>query len=88
MAWTVELTPEAGAGLKEIGAADAKRILKFLSERLEGRDNPRDIGKPLKGNLREYWRYRVGDYRLFCRLEDNIVTVFVVHVAHRREAYK
>ena len=59
MAWTVELTPEARTALKEIGAADAKRILKFLSERLEGRDNPRDTGKALKGSLREYWRYRL-----------------------------
>jgi len=87
MAWTVELTPEAHASLKNIGAADARRILKFLN-RLEGRDNPRGIGASLKGSLREYWRYRVGDHRLFCRLEDKVVTVFVVHIAHRREAYK
>ena len=88
MAWTVEITPEARAVLKEIGDADSKRILKFLDQRIEGRDNPRNTGKPLKGNLREYWRYRVGDYRLFCRLEDDIVTVFVVHVGHRNKVYK
>ena len=88
MAWKVEITPEARAGLKRLGAAEAQRVLKFLFERLQGRDNPREIGEALKGNLREYWRYRVGDYRIFCRLEDNIVTVFVVHIGHRREVYK
>lgn len=88
MAWKVEITPEASAELKNLGTTEARRILKFLFERLQNRDDPRKIGEALKGNLREFWRYRVGDYRLLCRLEDGIVTVYVVHVAHRREVYK
>ena len=88
MAWKVEITPEARADLKKIGAADAQRILKFLFERLQNRENPRETGEALKGNLREFWRYRVGDYRIFCRHENSIITVFVVHILHRREAYK
>ena len=88
MAWQVEITPEARAGLKKLGAAEAQRILKFLFERLQNKENPRETGEPLKGNLREFWRYRVGDHRIFCRLEDGIVTVFVVHIGHRREVYK
>ena len=88
MAWQVEITPEARAGLKKLGAAEAQRILKFLFERLQNKENPRETGAPLKGNLREFWRYRVGDHRIFCRLEDGIVTVFVVHIGHRREVYK
>jgi len=88
MAWIVEITPEACAILKRIGGADAKRILKFLFQRLQNWESPREIGEALKGSLRDFWRYRVGDYRIFCRLEDNIVTVFVVHIRHRRDAYK
>ena len=88
MTWKVEVTPDAKADLKRIGAADARRILKFLFERLQNRENPRETGEALRGNLRDYWRYRVGDYRILCRLEDNIVTVFVVHAGHRREVYK
>ena len=88
MAWKVEITPEANAALKKLGAAEARRILAFLFERLQNRGDPREIGESLKGNLREFWRYRVGDYRILCRLEDDIVTVFVVHVGHRREVYK
>ena len=88
MAWKVEITPEARAEIKKLGEAEAQRILKFLFERLQNREDPREIGEYLKGNLREFWRYRVGDYRIFCRLEDSIVTVFVVHIGHRREVYK
>ncbi len=88
MAWKVNITPEANAELKRLGQAEAQRILKFLFDRLQHRDSPREIGEALKGNLREFWRYRVGDYRILCRLDDGIVTVFVVHVAHRREVYK
>ena len=88
MAWKVDITPEARAALRQIGTTDAQRILKFLFERLQHRENPRTTGEALKGNLRDFWRYRVGDYRIFCRLEDSIVTVFVVHIGHRREIYK
>ncbi|MCL1939271.1 MAG: type II toxin-antitoxin system RelE/ParE family toxin [Desulfovibrionaceae bacterium] len=88
MAWKVEITPEANAELKKLGTAEAQRILRFLFERLQSREDPREIGESLKGNLREFWRYRVGDYRVFCRLEGGIVTVFVIHIGHRREVYK
>ena len=88
MAWKVKITPEANAELKKLGRPEAQRILTFLSERLQHGENPREIGEALKGNLREFWRCRVGDYRIFCRLEDGIVTVFVVRIDHRREVYK
>jgi len=88
MGWKVELSLAAKADLARLGAAEAARILKFLYNRLEKRDNPRETGKPLKGSLREYWRYRVGDYRVICRLDDGIVTVLVVHIGNRREVYK
>lgn len=85
MAWRVEITPEASAELKKLGATEAQRILKFLFERLQNREDPREIGESLKGNLREFWRYRIGDYRILCHLEDGVATVFVVHIGHRRE---
>ena len=87
MGWKIEITPDARAALNKIGSTEAKRILKFLYERLQKRDDPRELGESLKGTLRAYWRYRVGDYRLICRLEDQIITVFVVHIGHRRGVY-
>jgi mRNA interferase RelE/StbE len=88
MAWKVNITPGARADLKKIGGAEAQRIVQFLYERLQFRENPRETGEALKGNLREYWRYRVGDYRILCRLEDDIVTVYVILVGHWREVYR
>lgn len=88
MAWKVEITPDAKAALKKLGTSEAQRVLNFLFNRLQNRENPREIGEALKGNLREYWRYRVGDYRIFCRLEDEKITVFVVHIGHRSDVYK
>jgi len=88
MAWKIRFSPQAKSDLQKLDTQEAGRVLKFLNERLQNRDNPRELGEPLKGVLREYWRYRVGDFRLLCRLEDSIVTVLVVRVAHRREVYK
>ncbi|MDE7055658.1 MAG: type II toxin-antitoxin system RelE/ParE family toxin [Lactobacillus sp.] len=88
MGWKVEITPEANVALKKLGTAEAQRVLKFLFNRIHGRENPREIGENLKGNLREYWRYRVGDYRILCRLEDENITVFVIQIGNRREIYK
>ena len=88
MAWTVELTPEAEAQLGKVDKVEAKRILKFLHERLRGRENPRELGEALKGVLRAYWRYRVGNYRILCRIEDRVMTVLVVQIDHRSVVYK
>lgn len=88
MAWKVELTPEAKRALDSLGKTDARRILKFLFDRPQHRENPRELGIPLKGRLHEFWRYRVGDYRIVCLLDDGRVTVIVVHVGHRSTVYK
>ena len=63
------------------------RILRFLNERIEGSSNPRKSGKPLRGELGDLWRYRLGDYRIVCRLENKVLVVFVVRVAHRKSVY-
>jgi mRNA interferase RelE/StbE len=86
--WQIEITEDAEKLLAKMGATEAKRIVKFLKGRLQQAENPRASGDALKGTLRDYWRYRVGDYRIICRIEDNILTVFVVHVGHRREVYR
>lgn len=88
MVWKVEITPEAHADIKKLGTAEAQRILKFLFDRVQSRENPREIGESLKGNLREYWRYRVGNNRILCRIEDEKITVFVIKIGNRREIYR
>ena len=71
MAWRIELTPEAIRDLARLGKPEAKRIRLFLRDRLALADDPRSLGKKLKGRLREFWRFRVGDYRILARLEND-----------------
>ena len=67
----------------------ARRILKFLFQRVDKLDNPREIGEALKGSeLGEFWKYRVGDYRIICGIEDDVLTVLVVRIGHRSKVYK
>jgi mRNA interferase RelE/StbE len=70
MAWKIEISPTA---LKQLGDLDkpvSKRILKFLRERIEKLEDPRQIGECLQGPLGKFWKYRVGNYRIICSLED------------------
>ena len=88
MAWKVELSAEADRQLSKLDAPQAQRILKFLYERVARLDDPRSIGQALHGSrLGEFWKYRVGDYRLICKLEDNRLIVLVLRLGHRREIY-
>lgn len=88
MAWQIEFTPDAEKQLSKIDRQSSKRIVSFLRERIATSENPRSLGKALKGVLREFWRYRVGDHRIICRIEDDRLLVLVVRVAHRREVYR
>ena len=89
MAYSVELSESAGREVGKIDASQAKRILKFLHQRVAKLDDPRSIGEALHGSrLGEFWKYRVGDYRLICKIEDDRLIVLVLRVGHRKEIYR
>ena len=89
MAYGVELAESADRELGKLDALQRKRILKFLHERVAKLDNPRSIGEALRGSeLGEFWKYRVGDYRLISKIEDERLVVLVLRVGHRREIYR
>ena len=89
MAWRIEFDPAARKELDKLGHETAKRIVKFLFERLAPTDNPRTLGEALKGaRLAELWKYRVGDYRIIADIQDDVVCILVVRVGNRREVYK
>jgi mRNA interferase RelE/StbE len=89
MAWSVELAESADRELGKLDVEPRRRILKFLSDRVAELDNPRSIGQALRGSkLGEFWKYRVGDYRLICRIEDERLVVLVLRIGHRREIYR
>ena len=87
MAWKVELTDTAKKQLARLDKTQAQRITKYL-RRVMLLEDPRDAGKALTGNLRTYWRYRVGDFRIICEIQDDKVIVLVLTIGHRREIYK
>ncbi len=89
MAWTIELTHTAVRQLERLDKEAGRRIWKFLRQRLAPMENPRSIGEALHGQrLGEFWKYRVGDYRLVARIEDDRLVVLVVRVGHRRDVYR
>jgi len=89
MAYNVELSAEVDRELGKLDAQQAKRILKFLYERVAMLDDPRSIGEALHGSrLGEFWKYRVGDFRLICKIEDDRLIVLVLRVGHRKEIYR
>jgi mRNA interferase RelE/StbE len=65
-----------------------RRIVKFLQDRVLGRDDPRNLGKAMAGDKAGLWRYRVGDYRLICHIDDEAESLRVLRIAHRKEAYR
>ncbi len=87
MAWKIDLAPTALKQLDKLDKPVAHRILKFLHERVQKLDDPRQIGARLQGTLSEFWKYRVGDYRLICSLEQDQLVVLVLRIGHRREIY-
>ena len=79
------------SALKELTKLDKPvvRVIKnWVVKNLVDCVDPRIHGKPLKGNLKGVWRYRVGDYRLFADIRDDKLVIFLFEVAHRKEIYK
>jgi mRNA interferase RelE/StbE len=89
LAWTVELAPAALKELRKLDRQVARRILTFLRERLAVIDDPRSIGEALRGDtFGDYWKYRLGDYRIVCRIIDRRILILVLRVGHRRDVYR
>ena len=82
----VIFTPKAKKSFLKLDKTIQKQIQKFI-EKLEAMSDPRVSGKMLAGNLLGFWRYRVGDYRLLCKIIDKELVIVVVEVGHRREVY-
>lgn len=89
MAWTIKIADAALKDLKKIDRTHARRILDFLSRRVAKLENPRSIGQALKGaEVGDFWKYRVGDYRIICDIQDSVVVVLVLRIGNRRDMYR
>ena len=86
--YKVEFTERALKDLKRLDKQTAALILGWICKNLEGCEDPRQHGKGLTANRSEEWRYRVGDYRLLAEIKDNVVTILILNVGHRRDVYE
>ncbi|HBK56205.1 MAG TPA: type II toxin-antitoxin system mRNA interferase toxin, RelE/StbE family [Xanthomonadales bacterium] len=89
MGWRIEFSRSAERELAALDAKAARRIIRFLRERVLTADHPRMAGEPLHGpDLGRFWKYRVGAYRVIASIEDAVVTIHVVRVGHRSQVYR
>ena len=87
MAWTINYSDRALKSLRKMDKQNARRIVDFMDLRIAVAADPRQSGKPLKGELGEFWRYRVGDYRILCEIRDDELIILAATIGHRREVY-
>ncbi|WP_113239936.1 type II toxin-antitoxin system RelE family toxin [Escherichia coli] len=87
MVWTINYSDRALKSLRKMDKQNARRIVDFRSLRIAVAADPRQSGKPLKGGLGEFWRYRVGDYRVLCEIRDDELVILAATIGHRREVY-
>ena len=89
MAWRIEFDPAAAKELRKLDRPVQQRLLGFLRLRVAPLEDPRTIGEALSGErLGAFWKYRVGDWRLICDIQDDRIVVRVLRLGHRREAYR
>ena len=89
MGWKVRLSERARKDLKKLDQQVATRVVKFFRDRIEGGNDPRGIGAAFEGSdLGEFWKYRIGDWRSVCSIQDETVIVLVLMVQHRSQVYK
>lgn len=89
MAWRVDLSDSAARQLRKLDPQIAKRLLTFLRDRVAGLEDPRSMGEALRGkDFGDFWKYRVGDWRIIADLDDGVMLVTVIRLGNRREVYR
>jgi len=88
MSYKVVYTKKAIKSLKKIDQAQQRLIVSWIEKNLINTENPKALGKNLKGNLKEYWRYRVGNYRILADINHNEIKVIIFNIGHRKGIYE
>lgn len=88
MIWQVEFDERARKELRKLTKEQQLRMLKWLRENISIDQNPRRLGKPLKGTMKGLWRYRVGDNRVICQINDHEVHVLVLAIGSGNNIYR
>ena len=82
----IEYTETSRKQLTKLDKTMQKRILDYMDE-VGHLENPRSRGKALVDNMRGLWRYRVGDYRVICEIQDSKIIIAVLKIGHRKNIY-
>jgi mRNA interferase RelE/StbE len=88
LVWTIDYGPRARRQLQRLDRQVAQRVDEFLKQRVARLDDPRLLGRALRGPLNNRWRYRVGDYRIICDIQDRRVVILVIEIDHRSRIYR
>ena len=88
MTWIVEVTETAKKQLAKLDRKVQAEILRYLRERIQTDEDPRRFGAPLRKEMAGRWKYRIGDYRVICEIQDEKVLVLVLMVGHRSRVYQ
>lgn len=88
MAWRIEYARSVQKDIRRLDPPVRRQIHAYLEERIAALDDPRSLGKPLTGHFGGLWRYRIGNHRVICEIEDGRLVVLVLTIGHRREVYR
>ena len=86
--YRVETTPRFDRDFKKLDRYTQKMLKGWIVKNLIDTENPRQHGKALAGNMAGAWRYRIGEYRLLCHIDDGELIILALTVGHRREVYR
>ena len=89
MVWAIEFDEAAKKELAKLDRQVARRLLDFLTQRVISLKDPRSVGQALQGSkLGEFWKYRVGEFRIIANIQDQKMIILVLRVGNRREIYR
>lgn len=88
MSYQVVYTKKAIKSLEKIDKAQQRLIIAWIEKNLINTEDPRTLGKSLKGSLKSYWRYRVGNYRILADINDNEIKIIIFNIGHRKNIYE
>lgn len=87
MSYYVETTARFDKEFKKLDKYTQQMIKSWIGKNLQNCENPRAHGKGLTANKSGQWRYRIGDYRLLCLIQDQELIILALTVGHRRDIY-
>ncbi len=88
MTWQLRFSKRADKQLSKLNPSVRKVIISWLIKHLDGCSDPRAYGKSLKGDKSGIWRYRIGNYRVLCDIDDGALIILAIEIGHRSEVYK